>query len=71
MCVTDVVRSARTGNALSLYARVHNGHGYGMEMYDDATFLVKAPELNHGIGHIHHILLRAHQHLELGYTAKS
>ena len=26
------------------------------------------PELDHGIMHIHHILLRAHQHLELGYT---
>ena len=25
-------------------------------------------ELDHGTGHIRHILLRAHQHLELGYT---
>ena len=44
-----------------------------MEMYDDAhaTFLMETRSLDHGIGHIHHILLRAHQHLELGYTTKS
>ena len=47
--------------------------GYGMEIFDDAhaTFLREARSLDHGIGHIHHILLRAHQHLELGGTTKS
>jgi hypothetical protein len=47
--------------------------GYGMEIFDDAhaTFLREARSLDHGIGHIHHILLRAHQHLELGDTTKS
>ena len=38
-----------------------------MEIYDDAhaTFLMEIRSLDHGIGHIRHILLRAHQHLEL------
>ena len=42
--------------------------GYGMETFDDAhaTFLMETRSLDHGIGHIHLILLRAHQHLELG-----
>ena len=48
-----------------------------MEIYDDAhaTFLVETRSLDHGIGHgighIHHNLLLAHQHLELAYTTKS
>lgn len=34
-------------------------------------FLLKPGELDQGIERIHHILLRALQHLELGYTPKS
>ena len=47
--------------------------GHGVKMYDDAhaTFIMEIRSLDHGMGHIHPILLRAHQHLELGGTTKS